>query len=383
MRRAWVDVDLDALVHNAVAVQQRSAKPLLPMIKADAYGLGAVPVSRALEPLNPWGFGIATLAEAQELRAAGIERRLLLFTPLLADEIADAKRLAVTPTLGSASSIQQWAAAGGGAWHLAIDTGMHRAGLEWWRIGEVAALVAAHPPQGAFTHFHSAESNDGSIDVQQDRFRAAVEALPRRPEVLHAENSAAVERQSPSPFDVVRPGVFLYGVGGERASRLTPEPVAHVRARVLEIHQVQDGESVSYGATWRARGTRRVATLAIGYADGYRCLFSSRGEALVRGRRYAVVGRVTMDMTMVDVTDGVCEVGDVATLLGRADGAHLDINAVAAAVDLLPYELLVGLRLRLERVYAGGPPQKQHTTRVGAEHNQFPAAPTKNPHSGT
>ncbi len=210
-------------------------------------------------------------------------------------------------------------------------------------------------------HFHSADVADGSLEVQQARFREALALLPARPQVLHAENSPAVERQSPSPWDVVRPGVFLYGVGGGPGSALQPDGVAHLRAEVVELHEVRGGEGVSYGATWRAAGPRRVATLAIGYADGYRRLFSSRGEVLIRGRRAPVVGRVTMDMTMVDVTGVGCDVGDAATLLGRGGDDQLDINEVSAAVDLLPYELLVGLRLRVPRLYLGAPPRLHDT----------------------
>jgi alanine racemase len=354
MQRAWVEVDLDAVVHNATSIHRRSGKPILPMVKADAYGMGAVEVCRALEPLDPWAFGVAALAEAAELRQAGVDRRILIFTPLLTTDFGEARRLGVTPTLGDAESIRDWMESGGGAWHLAIDTGMHRAGVEWWRVGELASLAAESPPEGAFTHFHSADTNDASMEEQQKRFRLSLEALHARPRILHAENSPAAERQSPSPWDVVRPGVFLYGVGGGRGSRLTPAPVAHFRARVVEIHDVRSGESCSYGASWRASGECRVATLAVGYADGYRRLFSSRGQVILGGRRAPVVGRVTMDMTMVDVTGIACKVGDVATLLGRGGDDHLDINQICDAVDLLPYEMLVGLKLRAPRVYVRG-----------------------------
>jgi alanine racemase len=351
--RAWVEVDLEAIRRNARSIAGQSGRPLIPMIKADAYGLGAVPVARALTPENPWGFGVATVAEAGELRAAGVTSRILIFSPTLPWDFAAIREVGATPTLGSPATIDDWIATGGGAWHLAIDTGMHRAGIEWHRLGELAAQVRRLPPEGAFTHFHSADANDGSMAVQQDRFRQALAALPARPLVVHAENSPGVERQGPSPWDVVRPGVFLYGVGGASGSMLHPEPVAHLRARVVDVHEVPGGEGVSYGATWRAERPSRIATLSIGYADGYRRAFSSRGTVLLNGRRAPVVGRVTMDMTMVDVTDVPCAAGDVATLLGRAGDDHLDINVIAEEVGLLSYELLVGLKLRVPRIYVG------------------------------
>ena len=353
MRRAWVDVDLDALCRNALALARRAQTPLLPMIKADAYGLGAVAVARALQSVDPWGFGVATLDEAEELRAAGIRNRILIFTPLLPTDFSDAIRLGVIPTLGHPDVVGAWARAGGGAWHLAIETGMHRAGIEWWRIAEVLEAVLAAPPEGAFTHFHSADAGDETPDLQEARFREAVAQLPARPRYLHAENSPALGRRSPSPWDLARPGVSLYGVGGTGWPGFDPEPVAHLRARVVELHDVRDGETVSYSATWRAEGPRRVATLAVGYADGYRRVFANRGEAIIRGRRVPVVGRVTMDMTMVDVTGVECATGDVATLLGRDGAEHLDINIISERVNLLSYELLVGLKLRVPRVHHG------------------------------
>ena len=351
-RRAWVEVDLDALIRNAVALQAQAQRPLLPMIKADAYGLGAVRVARALSAQRPWGFGVATVAEAADLREAGIAERIVMFTPVLSQDFADLKRLAITPTLSSPDDVCRWGA--DAPWHLSVDTGMNRAGIEWWRAGEIVQAAHQFPPQGACTHFHSADSANETVALQGARFATAIGQLARRPLILHAENSAAVERASLSPWDVVRPGVFLYGVGGVAGSALQPEPVAHVRARIVELRTVHAGDTVSYGATWQALGARRIATVPLGYADGYRGLFSNQGQALVHGRTVPVVGRVTMDMTMLDVTDVACDVGDVVTVLGTSSGQHIDVNQMAAAVGLLSYELLVGLGLRLPHVYSGG-----------------------------
>ena len=172
--------------------------------------------------------------------------------------------------------------------------------------------------------------------------------------LLHAENSPGIERQSPSPWSLARPGVFLYGVGGEEGSAVRPAPVVSLRARVVEVRTIEAGDSVSYSATYHATERRRIATLACGYADGYRRALGNRGVALVRGRRATVAGVVTMDMTMVDVTAVPCEVGDVATLIGGDGDELLDVNAVARLAEMSPYELLVGLRLRVPRRYAGG-----------------------------
>jgi alanine racemase len=348
--RAWVDIDLGALVRNGQALARHAGVPLLPMVKADAYGLGVVPVVRALARLDPHGFGVATVAEGAELRSAGIEAPIVVFTPLLPADFGAARDFRLMPTLGDPAAIGAWIDSGGGAWHLAIETGMSRAGLPWNDVGAVAGLVGRAPPAGAFTHFHSAELDDGSMEEQERRFAIAVAALPARPPLLHTQNSAAIVRRSPSAWDIVRPGVFLYGVSCGGALR--SEPVAHVRARVVEMHDLQPGDGVSYGATWRAAAPARVATLGIGYADGYRRSLGNAGTALVRGRRARVVGTVTMDMTMIDVTGVPCETGDVVTLMG-ADGTDLiTAEDVGAACGLSPYEILTGLRSRLPRRYA-------------------------------
>ncbi|HEU4564152.1 MAG TPA: alanine racemase [Gemmatimonadaceae bacterium] len=348
--RAWVDIDLGALRHNGAVLAARAGAPLLPMVKADAYGLGAVRVARALEALEPWGFGVGTVAEGMELRDAGIERPIVVFTPLLPEDLAGASQARLTPTLGAAASIACWARLGG-PWHLAIDTGMNRAGVRWDEVDALRDALAACPPEGAFTHFHSADRNDGTIAEQEQRFDEAIARLPVRPTYLHVENAPALERRRGSRWSFARPGVFLYGVGSGEGAEVRPRPVAHLRARVVELRDVRDGETVSYARSWRAIGDRRIATRAIGYADGYCRALSNRGCVLVNGCRAPVAGLVTMDMTMVDVTGVPCAVGDVATLIGGDESARLDVETVARTADMSPYELLTLLRGRLARVY--------------------------------
>jgi alanine racemase len=349
LTRAWVDVDLGALQRNAVAIAARAGVPILPMVKADAYGLGAVAVARALESVDPWGFGVATVDEGAELRDAGIERRIVVFTPLDGSDLGEARRRDLTPALSRAESIAAWKRLGGGPWQLAIDTGMSRSGIRWDALPSLHATIAEFPPEGAFTHFHSADRNDGSVDVQESRFREAVDALPERPPLLHTENGAAIEHRGRSPWSHARPGIFLYGVGCGGA--IAPEPVVHLRARVADLRTVRDGETVSYLASYRAVGPRTIATLAIGYADGLRRSLSNRGSAIVRGRMVPIAGLITMDMTMIDVTGVPCVIGDTVTLIGRDGPGLLDVGGVAAVADLSPYELLTGLRCRVHRRY--------------------------------
>jgi alanine racemase len=353
LNRGWLEIDLDAIVRNARAMAAR-ASGILPMVKADAYGMGAVRVVRALEQLAPWGYGVATIDEGRELRDAGIQRPIVLFTSVDADELAHASAARLTPALASAASIERWASIGGGAWHLAIDTGMSRAGVRWDEVDELSAVLRAHPPEGAFTHYHSATLDDGSLAEQVERFERALGAMPEIPSVLHTENSAALARSQRSRWQLGRPGVFLYGVPVGAQPVVQPEPVVSLRARIVELRTVRRGESVSYDATFRAERDMRLATLPVGYADGYRRALGNRAHALVAGKRAPVVGVVTMDMTMVDVTDLNANLGDVATLLGRDGAERIDVADLAELAGASPYEILTGLNARLPRQFFGG-----------------------------
>lgn len=354
LTRAWVEIDLGALLRNGARVAKHTGSRLLPMVKADAYGLGAVRVACALQELDPWGFGVATVAEGDELRRSGVERPIVVFTPLLPEDFDGVRRARLTPALGDAESIRTWQRSGL-PWHLAVDTGMNRAGIGWREVASLHELIATGPPQGVFTHFHSAERADGSREEQEKRFEAVLADLPVRPKIIHAENSPAASHRPESAtsprWTVARPGVFLYGVGFGDGATIEPDPVVRVRARVVDLRIVQAGDTVSYGGTFRAEQPRRIATLAIGYADGYRRAFSNCGTVLVRGRRARVAGNVTMDMTMIDVTDIACEVGDVATLIGGDGDGEITLGDAASTSGISPYELLTGLRARLIRRY--------------------------------
>jgi alanine racemase len=308
----------------------------------------------ALESLQPLAYGIATVTEGRELRDAGIKRPIIVFTPLLRDEYAEARELSLTPALGSVDEIKEWSR-GGGPWQLSIDTGMSRAGVQWREIDSLGDVITQHPPEGAFTHFHSPGFEDGSMDEQEQRFRESLAQLPARPKLLHTDASAAIVRHGHSEWDAIRPGVFLYGAGSDAGLELDPEPVVHIRARVVETRWVEAGDSVSYEATWHAPSRRRIATIPIGYADGYPRALSNRASALAADGSVPIVGVVTMDMIMLDVTDSKCDVGDVVTLLGAGEGtSQIGLVELAALGGMSYYELLTGLRGRLVRYYSGG-----------------------------
>jgi alanine racemase len=348
-----VEVDVGALVDNARTVAKIAGTRLLPVVKANAYGVGAVTVSKALEQLDPWGYGVATIEEGAELRAAGITRPILVFMPTRAQLFDDYDRYQLTPALGDAGSILEWTTRGDRPFHIEIDTGMGRAGVRWDEVDELGEAVDTPSFEGCYTHFHSAERDAGTLDQQVERFHQAVEHLPRRPRLLHAANSAAALRGKKFAFDLVRPGIFLYG--GLAADGLEqPRPVVSIRARVLSVRRIRKGESVSYNASWVAPRDTVVATLGIGYADGVRRDMGLAGKAqvLLRGKRCPIVGVVQMDMALVDSGTVEVQVGDIATLLGEEAKQRITLAEFAAWSGELPHEVLTGLGPRLPRAYA-------------------------------
>jgi alanine racemase len=348
--RAWVDVDLDAVVANARRVADVSGARLMPMVKANGYGLGAVPVARALEAIEPWGFGVASVEEGAELRAAGITRPVVLFTPPLVSWLPAIRHHRLRPAIGELETLHAWTALGGDPFHVAIDTGMSRGGFPASDRAVLSAVreVLREAPgyEGAYTHFHSADTDPRSVDAQWSAFHSAVAAIGDRPPLLHAANSAAALAGHAFAADLVRPGIFLYG---GRAGDHQPRPVAALRARVVAVQPLAAGESVSYGATWRAERHVTVATIAVGYADGLPRAFAARGIVRLAGGNAPVRGRITMDMTIVETHDTV-RPGDEALIFGE----ELLVDAQAERAGTISYELLTALGSRVERRYRGG-----------------------------
>lgn len=349
--RPWVDVDLDALVRNARRWQSAAGLPLLPMLKADGYGLGAVPVARALEAVDPWGYGVAHVEEAAELRGAGVRRPILVFMPLDPAVIGAYGPVDARPCIGDVTALEAWLAAGEAPFHLEIDTGMRRAGIPYDdlpAVSRAADLVReAAGWEGVFTHFHSADTDPDSVRTQWERFTAVLTVLGRRPPLVHAASSAAAESAPGSVANLARPGIFLYG---GRAGALEAEAVARFQARVVAVRAIGPGATVSYGATWSASRATTIATVGAGYADGIHRSLSRGGGIEVAGRVCPIAGRVTMDLTMVDVGDVPVAVGDAATIFGGA----VSLDQQAAAAGTISYELLTALGPRVERRYTGG-----------------------------
>lgn len=373
--RAWVEVDLGALQSNLRQVRQAApGAGVVPMLKADAYGLGMGQVLRAVveatAPQGPWAIGVAAVSEGEALRGFGWAGRIVVFPPVTPGEERRAAAAGLTLAVSDLAALDRWAAAAREAgrplaFHLEVDTGMGRAGFAAEKVAEWGPPAAARAGdllawEGCFTHFHSADEPDlAPTDAQAALFREVLAALPPEPEgaprrVVHCANSAAALRRGGYGMDLVRPGIFLYG--GRAGPGTDPAPVASVRARVIRVTGVPPGATVGYGATHRAAHAERWATLAIGYGDGLRrALATGGGEATLRGRRVPIVGRISMDVTVVDAT-AVPDAapGDVVTLVGRDGEEELAVDEVAARAGTISYEILTGLGPRLPRMYRQG-----------------------------
>ncbi|HEV7588558.1 MAG TPA: alanine racemase [Longimicrobium sp.] len=378
--RAWVEVDLGALQTNLRRVRQAApGAGVVPMLKADAYGLGTAQVLRAVveatAPQGPWAIGVAAVAEGEALRGFGWSGRVVVFAPVAPGEERRAAAAGLTLAVSDLDALDRWAAVAREAgrplaFHLEVDTGMGRSGFPAERAAGWGPAAAARAGdllawEGCFTHFHSADEPElAPTDEQARRFREVLAALPPEPagaprRLAHCANSAAALRRGGYGMDLVRPGIFLYG--GRAGPGAEPEPVASVRARVVRVARVPAGATVGYGATHAAQGPERWATLGIGYGDGLRrALAPGGGEALLRGRRVPLVGRISMDVTVADAT-AVADAapGDVATLLGRDGDAEITLDEVAARVGTISYEILTGLGPRLPRMYRQG---RAHTS---------------------
>ncbi len=363
-------IDLDAIADNL-----RTLRSLLPrsaavcaIVKANAYGHGAVPVSRELQARGVDTFGVATVEEGIELRQAGIERPILVLgVGFSGIEAAQEHGLApVVYSPGSAERISQAARRMEKplSVHLKIDTGMGRIGLledEWPEILEDLLENPWIEVEGIATHFSSADTDKDFTLTQLGRFQEAVDRAGRmrNPPAsrIHAANSAGIVNHPESALTMVRPGLLLYGSYPDPSLRdkITVKPAMTFRTNVLLVKTLPPDSPVSYSRTFYTQRVSRIATLAVGYADGYRRDLSNRGWVLIRGQKAPVVGTVTMDLTMVDVTDlpEVSE-GDEAILFGPGEQVCLPVEDLAEEIGTISYELLCAVSRRVPRVYTRG-----------------------------
>ena len=387
-RPVWADVSLSALAHNLHAIRDfvnpKSGKRAAPrkvlcIVKGNGYGHGGPQVSKALERAGADWFGVTGAAEGEQLRKAGVRKPILALTSFWPGEEAQLLSNRISPAI---IRCEQLAALDSAAvrrklgkhsvgFHLKIDTGMNRLGIApsdiecFARQYEKSSRLKL---EGVFTHFASSEVFDGPVasqnQCQEENFHKAVErlrALGIDPGLIHLANSAAIASRPETWADMVRPGAILYGYHpgydpierrAEAEKRLPLRPVMSLRARIINVRNVRAGEGVGYDSKFQPSRPSKIAVIAAGYGDGIHRSLGDQGSVLVRGRLAPIVGIVSMDVTMIDVTDvdGVA-LGDVATIYGT-DGEHvLPANLVARSIGTVTSDLLCAVSARVPRVY--------------------------------
>jgi alanine racemase len=372
------EIDLGALHRNVARVRAIVGPKvaIYGVVKADAYGHGAVAVAGALAPLVD-ALAVSLVEEGLELRGAGLTCPILVLGAYYGHTHSEVLEEGLTPVIYDIGELQRFgsaprrrrpkrgqADAGNGLqqrWpvHMKIDTGMNRLGIQPGALPAFLEAAARYPHlgvTGVCTHFASADlKRPGATREQLVRFERCLQAARARginPEVVHAANSAAAVRFPEARYRAIRPGLALYGaMPSAVVARPELEPVLSLRTKIMALHEVAAGQGVSYGGLWRPQRKARVATLPIGYADGYPR--HVRGaEVLIRGRRAPVVGAVCMDMMMVDVSrvPGAA-VGDLVTLIGGNQGMAITVDQVARWADTASYEILCGISKRVPRLY--------------------------------
>jgi len=373
LRPTWVEISLSKLRRNYQRIRELAGtRRVMAIIKADAYGHGAVQVAKCLAECGVDWFGLATVEEALELRAAGIQQPVLLLGGLYMSDPAHLIEYRLTPSISSTMRLDTYAECARRygrpiEFHLKIDSGLGRLGLP---LDRVAAFVEHYRElkglelKGLFTHLASAEDLAAlQTEEQGQRFSAALEKLRSigvNPEWTHVSNSAALLSGRKFPENMVRIGALLYGycvplvvpAGQELPKVPAFEPVLTFKSRIVYMKDVPSGTPLGYGAAFYTRRPSRIATVPVGYADGLSHALSNRGYAIVHGRRARMVGSVSMDLSLLDVTDiPGTDVGDEIMLLGQSEGASITALDIAQLLDTVPYEILCSIGKRVPRIY--------------------------------
>ncbi len=375
-RPTWAEVSLTALRQNFRTVVKHTGVgvTVCAVVKADAYGHGAVECSRALQEEGAKWLGVTSLDEAIPLRDAGIESRILLMTGFWRGEESEIVRLRLTPTVWEPwhiDSLENAAASGAvrHAVHLKVDTGMGRLGVSLDELPAVLKALSAAPHlvlEGLSTHLASSEIMDApSVAEQERRFeeaRSMVRVAGFDPGLIHMANTSALISRRETRHNMVRPGVALYGYylpfqrAGREVSggtlRLAVKPVLTWKTRILSMRDFAANQALGYGGTYVTKAPAHVAVLPVGYADGYNRQLSNRGRVIVRDHYAPIIGSISMDLTLVDVTGipGIA-VGDEVILLGAHDGLSVDALEHARLANSSPYEILCNISKRVPRRY--------------------------------
>jgi alanine racemase len=365
MRPTRAEIDLDAIAHNLrVVTAQAAPARVLAVVKADAYGHGVVPVATRLEHEGISGFGVALAEEGLELREAGIRAPILVLNGLYGRAHADVLDAGLTPVVYDIGQIEAFDRAlpeRPYRVHLKVDTGMARLGVPLAKLDAFLEALADYPRcivAGLMTHLACADTDDEATTEQLRLFeivRGKVRAAGHAPTTLHVANTAATLRRRDARFDMVRPGGALYGVAPQETCSMF-RPALRLRTEIISIRDIEKGEYVGYDHTFRATRATRIATVPVGYGDGLLRDLSNGGEMLVRAMSCPIAGRVSMDLTMLDVTDVPgCALGDEVVMLGgqrfEEREATLTSMDVAERAGTIAYDVLTSISRRVPRVY--------------------------------
>lgn len=379
-RPVWAEISLGAIAHNFRLIRRSIGRKrkILAIVKANAYGLGAVPVSKALEKMGADAFGVTCSQEGIEVREAGIRAPIVLLTGFWPGEEQRILKYRLTPTIARLEQLglleraaSRWRGKRAGKkipFHLKIDTGMNRLGISPSQLAEFARRYAdcSHLElAGTFTHFASSENfRTQQNERQEGVFAGTLEELRAAgvsPGIVHAANSGAICARPATWADMVRPGAVLYGyhqgfdpvdVAAEVREKFPIRPCLSFRSRIISLREIAVGESVGYSARFVAERPSRIAVIAAGYADGIVRQRTNRGCVIVRGKLVPLVGAISMDLSMVDVTDVEdAAIGDAVTIYGRDGSVSVEVDQVARQIGTVASDLLCALGRRVPRFY--------------------------------
>lgn len=362
LRPTRAEVDLAAVGHNLRTVRRAAGRArVLAVVKADAYGHGVAPVAAHLQAQGVDGFGVALAEEGLELRSAGIHAEILVLNGVYGGAHGAVLEAGLTPVVYDLADVDAFRRAARGrpyAVHVKVDTGMSRLGVPHDRLDAFLERLDRMGPvrvEGVMTHLAAADSDDDFTALQLDRFEGALRhmaARGHRPRYVHAANSAATFRHPGARFEMVRPGLALFGYRPAPDVEADLSPAMRLRTEVIALRDLSVGSPVGYNGTFRASRPTRLATVPVGYGDGLLRALSNRGEVLVRGRRCPIVGAVSMDLTVIDVTDvGGVSVADEVVLLGSQGRDRITAEEIAGWAGTIPYEVLTNVSRRVPRFY--------------------------------
>jgi alanine racemase len=369
VRPTKVEVNLDRLAENYRAIRDHVAPAkMMAVVKANAYGHGLVRAARLYQSLGADCIGVAVLEEGILLRESGITIPILVMGGILGNQVPHFLRHDLTLAASSIERLKQIDEAAGllglrAKVHLKIDTGMERIGVHYYNAEpflETALSCKNVDAEGIFSHFANSESNDLSYSrLQLERFREVLEFYGRRgiprPRLCHMANSGAILQLPEARFDMVRPGILLYGVypAADVIKAVTVRPALSWKSRVVYFKIIRPGHPVGYGSAWVSDHPVRAVTVPVGYGDGYFRCMSGKAMVILRGRRYPVIGTISMDQIVVNLESDSAFSDDEVVLIGEMDGESISCEDLAGWAGTIPYEILTNINTRVPRVYSG------------------------------